>query len=433
MRMVDLIAKKRDGETLSTKQIEDFVQAYTAGQIPDYQASAFAMAVYFQGMDEQESAALTKAMAASGDQLDLSRIAGTKVDKHSTGGVGDKTTFILSPIVAAAGVPVAKLSGRGLGHTGGTIDKLEAFPGFETELDEDTFINLVNKHKIAIAGQSGNLTPADKKLYALRDVTATVNAMPLIASSIMSKKIAAGSDAIVLDVKVGSGAFMTNLPAAKELAQTMVNIGNELDRRTVAVISDMDQPLGRMVGNTLEVKEAIDVLQGKGPEDIHRLSVRLAAHMLVLGGKAKDVETGEVLANDLIRDGRALNVFRDFIANQGADSSLVDHPERLVQASNTVTVEAPASGYISSIDATDIGRAASMLGAGRMTKEDSIDHAVGVEMKAKVGEWVEKGDALVDLHANRDDVTEVASIIKESYQISDHAPENRPLIFQEML
>ncbi|QQK81229.1 pyrimidine-nucleoside phosphorylase [Salicibibacter cibi] len=433
MRMVDLIAKKRDGETLAIKEIDDFVRAYTEDRIPDYQASAFAMAVYFQGMNEQESAALTKAMAASGDQLDLSRIAGIKVDKHSTGGVGDKTTFILSPIVAAAGVPVAKLSGRGLGHTGGTIDKLEAFPGFETELDEDTFMNLVNKYKIAIAGQSGNLTPADKKLYALRDVTATVNAMPLIASSIMSKKIAAGSDAIVLDVKVGSGAFMTDLPAAKELAQTMVNIGNELDRRTVAVISDMDQPLGSMVGNALEVKEAIDVLQGNGPEDIRRLSVRLAAHMLVLGGKAEGVEAGEALANDLIQDGRALSLFRDFIVNQGADPSLVDHPERLVKANNIVTVQATASGYVSSIDATDIGRAASMLGAGRMTKEDSIDHAVGVEMKAKVGDWVEKGDALVALHANRDDVSEVISVVKDSYQISDHALEERPLIFHEMI
>ncbi|AXF56042.1 pyrimidine-nucleoside phosphorylase [Salicibibacter kimchii] len=433
MRMVDIIAKKRDGETLATKEIEDFVRAYTADQIPDYQASAFAMAIYFQGMDEQESAALTKAMAASGDQLDLSRISGTKVDKHSTGGVGDKTTFILSPIVAAAGVPVAKLSGRGLGHTGGTIDKLEAFPGFKTELDEDTFIELVNKHKIAIAGQSGNLTPADKKLYALRDVTATVNAMPLIASSIMSKKIAAGSDAIVLDVKVGSGAFMTDLPAAKELAQTMVNIGNELGKRTVAVISDMDQPLGRMVGNTLEVKEVIDVLRGNGPEDIRRLSVRLAAHMLVLGGKAKDVEAGEALANDLIRDGSALNVFRDFIAHQGADPALVDEPEQLVKSDYSVTVKAPAAGYVSSINATDIGRAASMLGAGRMTKADTIDHAVGVEMKAKVGDWVKEGEALVDLHANRDDVEEVVNLVKESYQIGGSAPEERPLIFHEMI
>ncbi|QDI91246.1 pyrimidine-nucleoside phosphorylase [Salicibibacter halophilus] len=433
MRMVDVIAKKRDGGTLAIKEIEDFVRAYTADQIPDYQASAFAMAIYFQGMDEQESAALTKAMAASGDQLDLSRIAGTKVDKHSTGGVGDKTTFILSPIVAAAGVPVAKLSGRGLGHTGGTIDKLEAFPGFETELEEDTFIELVNKNKIAIAGQSGNLTPADKKLYALRDVTATVNAMPLIASSIMSKKIAAGSDAIVLDVKVGSGAFMTDLPAAKELARTMVNIGNELDRRTVAVISDMDQPLGRMVGNTLEVKEVIDVLRGNGPEDIYRLSVRLAAHMLVLGGKAKDVETGQTLANKLIQDGSALDIFRKFLESQGADPTLVDHPERLAKANNIITVEASASGYISTIDATKIGQAAGMLGAGRMTKGDIIDHAVGVEVKAKVGDWVEKGDVLVDLHANRDDVSEVVSVVKDSYQISDHAPEERPLIFHEMI
>ncbi|SDI79800.1 pyrimidine-nucleoside phosphorylase [Natribacillus halophilus] len=433
MRMVDLIAKKRDGQLLENSEIEAFVRNYTAERIPDYQASAFAMAIYFQGMNEQESATLTKAMAASGDQLDLSRIDGTKVDKHSTGGVGDKTTFILSPIVAAAGVPVAKLSGRGLGHTGGTIDKLESFPNFRTELDQDAFIELVNKHKMAIAGQSGNLTPADKKLYALRDVTATVNAMPLIASSIMSKKIAAGSDAIVLDVKVGSGAFMNDLPAAKELAQTMVNIGNELDRRTVAVISDMDQPLGSMVGNALEVKEVIDVLRGGGPDDIRRLSVRLAAHMLVLGGKAENVEAGEALANTLIQDGRALNVFRKFIANQGSDPSLVDHPERIAQAEHTVMVNTSEPGYVTGIEATKIGQAASMLGAGRMTKEDTIDHAVGVELKAKVGDRVEKGDPLVVLHANQDETTEVEALINESYSIGAQKPDERPLIFTEMV
>ncbi|MBB6448972.1 pyrimidine-nucleoside phosphorylase [Geomicrobium halophilum] len=432
MRMVDLIAQKRDGEKVDIEDIETFVREYTDGNIPDYQASALAMAIYFQGMHKEESSALTKAMAASGDQLDLSAISGTKVDKHSTGGVGDKTTFILSPLVAAAGVPVAKMSGRGLGHTGGTIDKLEAFPGFQTELDQDHFLQLVNDYKIAIAGQTGNLTPADKKLYALRDVTATVDSMPLIASSVMSKKIAAGADAIVLDVKIGSGAFMTDLDSAKELATTMVDIGKSLGRQTVAVLSDMDQPLGNKVGNSLEVQEAIDVLRGEGPEDVRELSVRLAAHMLVLGGKVEDVSAGEALARTYLQDGRALKVFRDFVERQGGDPALVDQPERLGQASFQIPVKATKSGYVTHIHAANIGQAAGRLGAGRMTKDDDIDYHVGIELYRKVGEQVQKGDPIAVLHANEESVEELVQFVRDSYEISEWSAEPRPLIFSEM-
>ncbi|MFB4160646.1 pyrimidine-nucleoside phosphorylase [Geomicrobium sp. JSM 1781026] len=432
MRMVDFIAQKRDGGAHTDEEIKQFIREYTTDIIPDYQASAWAMSVYFQGMTKSESAALTMAMADSGDKLDLSNIEGKKVDKHSTGGVGDKTTFILSPLVAAAGVPVAKMSGRGLGHTGGTIDKLEAFPGFQTEMQVEDFIDTVNDHKLALVGQTGNLTPADKKLYALRDVTATVNAMPLIASSVMSKKIAAGADGIVLDVKVGSGAFMSDIEAARELASTMVDIGNELGRETVAVLSDMDQPLGEMVGNSLEVKEAIDVLKGGGPRDVRELSIRLAAHMLVLADRVKDVEEGEALAKDLIHSGKALQAFKEFVVRQGGQGELVDQPEDFLTAKHVIEVVAQSSGYVKQMNAAKIGQAAGHLGAGRMKKDDPIDHSVGVQVKKKRGDYVEKGEALVYLHSNTEDVASVKALIQESYEMTEQRVEARPLILDEM-
>ncbi|PSL43294.1 pyrimidine-nucleoside phosphorylase [Salsuginibacillus halophilus] len=429
MRMVDIIEKKRDGHPLTEEEIRWFTTEYSAGNIPDYQASALAMAIYFQGMTDEEAGALTLEMAKSGDQLDLSAITGTKVDKHSTGGVGDKTTFILGPLVAALDVPVAKMSGRGLGHTGGTIDKLEAFTGFETEISQEQFIELVNKNKLALAGQSGNLTPADKKLYALRDVTATVDSIPLIASSVMSKKIAAGSDAIVLDVKTGSGAFMTDEDDARALAKAMVDIGNSIGRDTMAVISDMNQPLGRMIGNALEVKEAVETLKGEGPADVHELSLTLAAHMVVLGGGAASAEEARDLLEKAIQDGSAIEAMKTFIAAQGGDPSAVDDPELLATAKDRVAVPAPSSGYVTEMHAAQIGQAAMLLGAGRATLDDEIDHAVGIELEAKIGHYVHEGDTIAWLHANKDDTTAIRTMVQEAYTFSDQQPDARPLIF----
>ncbi|WP_018922147.1 pyrimidine-nucleoside phosphorylase [Salsuginibacillus kocurii] len=429
MRMVDLIEKKRDGAALTSEEINWFVAEYSQDLIPDYQASALAMAVYFQGMSQEEAASLTFAMAESGDQLDLSDIAGVKVDKHSTGGVGDKTTFVLGPLVAALGAPVAKMSGRGLGHTGGTIDKLEAFSGFETEVSQAEFIRLVNKNKLAVAGQSGNLTPADKKLYALRDVTATVNSIPLIASSVMSKKIAAGADAIVLDVKCGSGAFMTDVESARELADAMVRIGKSLDRNTIAVLSDMNQPLGQMVGNALEVKEAIDILSGNGPEDVHELSVTLASHMAVLAGVAKNLDEAKVKIEEVIQNGQALEVMKTFIADQGGDPQSVDDPERFASASYRHQVVSTEGGWVQGMHAAKIGQAAMMLGAGRATLEDTIDHAVGIELVKKIGDPVEPGEPVAILHANKEETASVKEMVKNAYQIGTEAVASPPLIY----
>lgn len=390
MRIIDIIEKKRDGKSLTREEIEFFVNGYTRGEVPDYQASSLAMAIFFQDMNDEERAALTMSMVNSGERIDLSDINGIKVDKHSTGGVGDTTTLVLAPLVAAVGVPVAKMSGRGLGHTGGTIDKLESVKGFNVEISEKDFIKLVNDNQVAVIGQSGNLTPADKKLYALRDVTGTVNSIPLIASSIMSKKIAAGADAIVLDVKTGSGAFMKTLDDAEALAHAMVRIGNNVGRNTMAIISDMSQPLGNAVGNALELKEAIATLKGNGPKDLTELVLTLGSQMVVLAEQAESLDEARQMLVDAIKTGKALNKFKTFLSNQGGDDSIVDSPEKLPSAKYQVEFKAKKDGFITEIIANEIGVASMMLGAGRQTKEDVIDLGVGIVLNKKVGEHVEK-------------------------------------------
>ncbi|MFD2679575.1 pyrimidine-nucleoside phosphorylase [Bacillus seohaeanensis] len=432
MRMVDLIEKKRDGKELTTEEIKFIIEGYTEGSIPDYQISALTMAIFFQDMSEKERADLTMSMVESGDQIDLSEIKGIKVDKHSTGGVGDTTTLVLGPLVAAVGVPVAKMSGRGLGHTGGTIDKLEAVSGFHVEIENKQFIDLVNKNKLAVIGQSGNLTPADKKLYSLRDVTATVNSIPLIASSIMSKKIAAGADAIVLDVKTGAGAFMKTLEDSKALAKAMVNIGNNVGRKTMAVISDMSQPLGFAIGNALEVKEAIDTLRGEGPEDLTELCLTLGSHMVFLAEKASSLEEARSLLQKAIGDGTALEAFKVFLQSQGGDSSIVDTPEKLPQASYKFELEAKQDGYVSEIIADAIGTAAMWLGAGRATKESEIDLAVGLELRKKIGDFVTKGESLVTIHSNSENIEQVKEKLYESMKLSTEKVEVPTLIHGEI-
>lgn len=421
MRMVDIIEKKRDGQELTTAEINFFIEGYTKGEIPDYQASALAMAIYFQDMNDRERADLTRAMVESGDTIDLSAIDGVKVDKHSTGGVGDTTTLVLAPLVASLGVPVAKMSGRGLGHTGGTIDKLESIAGFHVELTREQFIDLVNRDKVAVIGQSGNLTPADKKLYALRDVTGTVNSIPLIASSIMSKKIAAGADAIVLDVKTGDGAFMKTQEDAEELAHAMVRIGNHVGRKTIAIISDMSQPLGFAIGNALEVKEAIETLQGKGPKDLTELVLTLGSQMVILAGKAKTSEEAKEMLLDAIHSGKALAKFKEFLANQGGDASIVDDLTKLPQAKYKIELPAKQSGYISRIVADEIGVASMILGAGRATKEDVIDLAVGLVLHKKVGDKVEEGESILTIYSNRENVEDVKQKLYDNIFIADTA------------
>lgn len=421
MRMVDIIEKKRDGQELTTAEINFFIEGYTKGEIPDYQASALAMAIYFQDMNDRERADLTRAMVESGDTIDLSAIDGVKVDKHSTGGVGDTTTLVLAPLVASLGVPVAKMSGRGLGHTGGTIDKLESIAGFHVELTREQFIDLVNRDKVAVIGQSGNLTPADKKLYALRDVTGTVNSIPLIASSIMSKKIAAGADAIVLDVKTGDGAFMKTQKDAEELAHAMVRIGNHVGRKTIAIISDMSQPLGFAIGNALEVKEAIETLQGKGPKDLTELVLTLGSQMVILAGKAKTTEEAKEMLLDAIHSGKALAKFKDFLTNQGGDASIVDDLTKLPQAKYKIELPAKQSGYISKMVADEIGVASMILGAGRATKEDVIDLAVGLVLHKKVGDKVEEGESILTIYSNRENVEDVKQKLYDNIFIADTA------------
>lgn len=432
MRMVDLIAEKRDGHELSTEEINFIIKGYTDGSIPDYQISALTMAIFFKGMTEKERADLTMAMVESGDQIDLSQIEGIKVDKHSTGGVGDTTTLVLGPLVAAVGVPVAKMSGRGLGHTGGTIDKLESVKGFHVEIENNEFIELVNKNKIAVIGQSGNLTPADKKLYALRDVTATVDSIPLIASSIMSKKIAAGADAIVLDVKTGAGAFMKTLDDSRELAKAMVRIGNNVGRRTMAVISDMSQPLGFAIGNALEVKEAIDTLKGEGPEDLTELCLTLGSHMVYLAEKAGSLEEARRMLENVINDGTALEKLKVFLSSQGGEAQVVDEPSKLPQAQYTFELEAKEDGYVAEIVADEVGTAAMLLGAGRATKESVIDLAVGLVLRKKIGDQVKKGDSLVTIYSNFADVSEVKNKLYENILITKVKVE-APILIHEVI
>lgn len=432
MRMFDVIQKKRDGGELSEEEIHYMIQGYTDGNIPDYQMSAMAMAIFFQDMTARERAYLTKAMVESGDQIDLSRIEGIKVDKHSTGGVGDTTTLVLAPLVASLGVPVAKMSGRGLGHTGGTIDKLESIPGFRTEMDREGFINLVNQNKIAVAGQSGNLTPADKKLYGLRDVTATVDSIPLIASSIMSKKIASGADAIVLDVKTGSGAFMKSVEDAKELAHAMVEIGNRVGRKTMAVISDMSQPLGFAVGNALEVKEAIATLKGQGPNDLLELCLTLGSHMVYLAEKAKSHREARAMLKNALRSGMAIETMKTFIASQGGDESVVDDPEKLPTAADTFDIEAGREGKVASITANEIGTAAMLLGAGRTTKDSVIDLAVGIVLHKKIGDFIQKGEALATVHSNGLFNPEIEQRIQKAITVSDKPTQTAKLIYEEI-
>lgn len=430
MKMIDIISKKRLGMELTTEEINFFVEKYTEGSIPDYQVSALLMAIYFQKMNMRETADLTMAMVNSGDVLDLSNIEGIKVDKHSTGGVGDTTTLVLTPMVAALGIPVAKMSGRGLGHTGGTIDKLESFEGFSVEITEEKFIENVNKNKIAIMGQTADLAPADKKLYALRDVTSTVENISLISSSIMSKKIAAGADCIVLDVKIGDGAFMKCYEDAKELAEAMVNIGKNVGRNTVAVISDMDQPLGLAVGNALEVKEAIDTLKGVGPKDLLELCLTLGSNMVVLAEKAKTVEEAREMLLKVIEDGSALKKLREFIESQGGNGNQVDNTELLPKAKYIVEVKSEVDGYVSKIDSERIGLIAMELGAGRATKEDTVDLAVGIVLNKKRSDKVAKGDVLAYIHSNDEGKIEKASKdIIGSYHITDENREAVPLIY----
>ena len=421
MRMVDLIEKKQQNKVLTTDEINWIIEGYTEERIPDYQMSALLMAIYFNGMTEEELQALTMAMVKSGDEFDLSAIEGVKVDKHSTGGVGDTTTLVLAPLVASVGVPVPKMSGRGLGHTGGTLDKLESIEGFHIEITEDEFADLVNKNKLALVGQTGNLTPADKKIYALRDVTGTVGSIPLIASSIMSKKIASGADAIVLDVKVGTGAFMKDIKAAEQLAETMVALGNGVGRNTMAVISDMSQPLGEAIGNALEVKEAIDTLKGEGPEDLTELSLVLGSQMAYLGGVGKDLDDARRLLEKNIANGKALEKFRDFVEAQGGNPEVIDNPELLPQAAFQIHVKAERAGVISAIDAEELGIAGMLLGAGRETKDSELDLAAGLILHKKIGDSVEEGETLVTIHSNKEDVQGSIDKILANIEISETA------------
>lgn len=420
MRMVDIISKKRDGKELENKEIEFFIKGYTEGRIPDYQASALAMAIYFQGMNYREMSDLTMAMVKSGETIDLSEISGIKVDKHSTGGVGDKTTIVLAPLVASLGIPIAKMSGRGLGYTGGTIDKLESISGFQTEITKERFIKLVKKNKIAIVSQTGNLTPADKKLYSLRDVTGTVNSMPLIASSIMSKKIASGTNAIVLDVKVGTGAFMKTDEDAKKLAYSMVKIGNSMGRDTVAIISNMSQPLGLAIGNALEIEEAIETLKGNGPSDLEELVLTLGSQMVLLAKKANTLKEARGKLIESIKTGRALKKFKTFIEDQGGNSEVIDNPRKLPHTKYSIDIPSRKEGFVSNIITNEIGNAAMLLGAGRAVKEDKIDLAAGIMMHKKIGDKTKIGDPLVTIYSNRDNLEDVIAKIYSSIYIGDY-------------
>lgn len=429
MRMYDIIAKKRDGKELTKEEIDYVVKGFTDGVIPDYQMSALLMAIYFNKMTYQETLNLTLAMANSGEVLDLSQIQGIKADKHSTGGVGDKTSLILGPMVAALGVKMAKMSGRGLGHTGGTIDKLESFRGFSTSLSKQQFIDNVNSIGLAITGQTGNLAPADKKMYALRDVTATVDNISLIASSIMSKKLAAGADAIVLDVKTGSGAFMKTDEDAYALAEEMVSIGRGAGRNTIAIVSDMDQPLGCAVGNILEVIEAVETLKGNGPKDLEELCITLGTYILLASGTIEDEAKAESELRRVLADGSALAKFKEFVKAQGGDESQVDDVPAMLECSYVKEIKAGCVGYVSHIKSDDIGIASMLLGGGRETKDSIIDLSVGIVINKKVGDRVEESDTIATIYAN--DEKKMSAAVEKvvgAYTISDEQPAVRPLI-----
>ncbi len=434
MRFVELIRKKRNGHTLSTDQLQALVDAYTEGNLPDYQMASFLMAVYFQSMEPSELTAWTKSMLYSGEVLDLSEIDGIKVDKHSTGGVGDKISLILAPLAAAAGLRVPMISGRGLGHTGGTLDKLESIPGFDVNQSVARFKELVATHGLGLIGQTGEIAPADKELYALRDVTATVECIPLIASSIMSKKLAEGIDSLVLDVKVGSGAFMKNLDDARTLATTMIDIGESMDRPVRALITDMDQPLGEAVGNSLEVIESIDILRGEGPEDATMVTLELVAEMLDVAGKVTDRQETIDELRGYLDDGTALDIFADLIEDQGGDPEVCRNTSRLPTAEYTTEFAAQKSGYITSINAEEVGIAAMELGAGRETKDDTIDHSVGLVFNRKRGDGVDEGDSILTIHYNdADDLEDVERRLREAIIIGDDAPaDTPPLIFERL-
>lgn len=429
MRMYDIIMKKRNGESLSKEEINFFVDGYVKGEIPDYQASALLMAIYFKGMTPRETADLTISMSQSGDVVDLSLIPGIKVDKHSTGGVGDKTTLIISPIVAALGVKVAKMSGRGLGHTGGTIDKLESIPGFKTALDRETFFEIVKKVGVSVIGQSGNLVPADKKLYALRDVTATVESIPLIASSIMSKKIAAGSDCILLDVKAGSGAFMKTVDDAIKLAKAMVEIGEHVGRKTIALITDMDRPLGKAIGNSLEVIEACETLKGKGPDDLTQICIELASNMLYLSNYGPMNEC-KLAVEEVIKSGKGFEKLKEMVNLQGGDVSVIDDANNFEKAKVKYDVISNKSGYLHSMNTEQCGIASVILGAGRETKESSIDFSAGIILNKKVGDYVEKGESIATLYSSElNKCLDSEKVLLDCICIDDEKPEEYPSVF----
>ena len=432
MRMVDLIEKKKDGFKHTPEEIHFIVAGYTKGDIPDYQMSAWLMAVCFQGLDKEETAILTKAVPYSGEISAISRIQGIKVDKHSTGGVGDKTSLVLGPIVAACGVPVAKMSGRGLGHTGGTLDKLESIPGLHIMIDEEDFVKQVNDCGLAIIGQSGHLDPADKKMYALRDVTATVSCIPLIASSIMSKKLAAGSDAILLDVKYGDGAFMNTIEEAKELARTVIEIGDSLGKDTRATISNMSQPLGYAIGNSLEVKEAIDTLNGHGPEDLLELCLQAGSHMLIQAQKTDSLITARKMLEDAIESKKALRTLCAMVKAQGGDDAFIRHPEMFPKAKEVIPVYSQQTGYVKDLKAKPLGIVSMKLGGGREKTDDDIDYSVGLVLHKKIGDFVKKGEVLVEVHTNTGLSQELETEIFNAYDFSDEFV-GKPQLIDEVL
>ena len=432
MRMVDLIEKKKDGKVHTAQEIHFIVDGYTNDKIPDYQMSAWLMAVCFQGLNKEETALLTKEMMHSGDVIDLSRIEGIKVDKHSTGGVGDKTSMVLGPIVGACGVPVAKMSGRGLGHTGGTLDKLESIPGLHVMIEEDDFVKQVNDCHLAIIGQSAHLDPADKKMYALRDVTATVSCIPLIASSIMSKKLAAGSDAILLDVKYGDGAFMKTKEEAKVLARTMIEIGDSLGKDTRATISNMSQPLGYAIGNSLEVKEAVDTLNGNGPEDLLELCLQAGSHMLMQAQKADSLLMARKMLQEAIDSKQALRTFCAMVKAQGGDDAYIRHPEMFPKAKEVIPVYSQITGYVKDLKAKPLGIVSMKLGGGRETTDDEIDYSVGLILHKKIGDFVKKGDLLVEVHTNTGLSKELQKDILDAYEFSNEFV-NKPILIDEVL